>query len=312
MDHQGRGGDLAEPRPDRRAAVKEPVVGHARLDVGGAVDDPPDQFTQVRLVKPVHPGEGSLALDDVVDHQGAVGPVRRRSILGEEGAQLARHRRQVGIGRPTRTGGACGDQRERGDPIRVLDRQPLADRSAHRDAHNVRAIHGKAVEQAHRIRSQIRNRVRRRPRGVAGRAAGVTAVEADDEPQARRQPRTEPVLPPVHRAAHAADQQDRGIARLTERLHTQAHTVDVDHPIPTHHASALRASPRPISAHCPITLPTPALTTALTTADANLIATSAAVRVDLLPSVSVAARAVGDCPRSTRFPTPLSARWRRT
>jgi hypothetical protein len=112
MDHEGRGGDLAEARSDRLAAVDHPVVGHARRDVHGAIEDATGELTQARFVGRIRARCGPLAGDDVVDHRRAVQPVRLRWRLGEERAKLVRHGREVGIAGATWSAGAGRDQGE--------------------------------------------------------------------------------------------------------------------------------------------------------------------------------------------------------
>jgi hypothetical protein len=68
VEHQGRHPNLAEARPQGPAPVQDPVVLHARFDVGRPLDDPADECSHLLLVERDGSGKRGQVLEDVVDH----------------------------------------------------------------------------------------------------------------------------------------------------------------------------------------------------------------------------------------------------
>jgi hypothetical protein len=100
----------------------------------------------------------------------------------------------------------------------VVERQPLREAAARRDAREVCALDAECVEDSEHVGQQVVRRVVRRARLRGRRLAGVARVVADDEAGAGGQTPAELLAPPVHRAGGAADQQDRGVGWIAERL----------------------------------------------------------------------------------------------
>ena len=73
------------------------------------------------------------------------------------------------------------DQRERRDPIGVVEREVLRDPAAHRASDDVRAADSKDVEDSHSVRDEVLPAVRS-TRLVADRLPGVAQVVRDHEP----------------------------------------------------------------------------------------------------------------------------------
>ena len=112
--------------------------------------------------------------------------------------------------------------------MRLVERDELRDRAAHRHPREMRPAEAEDVDQRPRVGHEVATRVGRRARLVADRAARVPVVVAHREPPARRETLAQLVLPPVHRGPRPHDQQDRGVAHLAEALHAEVDAVRVD------------------------------------------------------------------------------------
>ena len=263
VNHQGRCGDLVKPPARQLTLLGQRVVHHAGSHVVGAVNDPLHERAHVRLVEVLRGLQAPLVADDVIDHRRPFGPIRQRDLSGEVGPQVLRHRRKLRPARAARDRGTCRDQYQRVNATRMSQGNLLREGAAHRHTGQVSAPPPKRVQHPGRIGRQVRAGVLWRPGWVADRLPGVAMVVADDISAARRQPLAEFLLPPVHRAAHAADEQDRGVSRVASSIHAQVNPVDLDDPVAVHKLSGteMRWSGRRASASdlFPVTIVTPAL-----------------------------------------------------
>jgi hypothetical protein len=144
--------------------------------------------------------------------------------LGEVRGEPLGYRREAG------SAGTGRDQRQRGNPIGVVERQVLRDPGTHGDSHDMRPGDAEGVEHPRGVPGKIRPTVVRRARLVGDRLARVAEVVPDHEPRAGGEALAELVLPPVHRAGQPADQQDRRALAITEGLDAELDSVGQDDP----------------------------------------------------------------------------------
>ena len=127
-----------------------------------------------------------------------------------------------------RAGGAGRDQRQRRDSMGMVERHQLGDRAAHGHANEMRLGDPEGIQDADHVVHEVVARVLGRSWFVAHRPSGVPMVVADDEPPSRREALAELVLPPIHRRAGAHDQEDRGVAGVTEAVDADVDAVGTD------------------------------------------------------------------------------------
>jgi hypothetical protein len=89
----------------------------------------------------------------------------------------------------------------------------------------VRAADAERVQHAQRVGGEVVARVGGLARRIRPGPAGVAVVVADDVPVMGGEPLAESGVPPVHRCGQTADQQQRRILRVSERLQAQLHAV---------------------------------------------------------------------------------------
>jgi hypothetical protein len=169
----------------------------------------------------------------VLDDRLAVRGIRLRTPSGE---RLAQARGDAGKLPAAAVDRASGDQREAEETVAPLERQLLGDAAAHRDAGDVRAWDPQPVEHGDRIGGEVGAGVAGGAGRIAGRAPGVAVVVAHDEATALRQAPAQVLVPVVHGAARAGDEQDRGRARVADRLDAELRAAaGPDRPLLTLH-----------------------------------------------------------------------------
>ena len=104
------------------------------------LDDPRHERARRVLVERERPRVGADVVDEVGDDRVPVGPVGLGRRRGEPRPQ------PVGRGREPWAAGARRDQRQRRDPVGVVEREVLRDPAAHGDAHDVRPRDAESVE----------------------------------------------------------------------------------------------------------------------------------------------------------------------
>jgi hypothetical protein len=165
-------GDLAL----RRVVEGEPVAGEQAVQVDG----PLDPF----VVRAGRRCEQPLAhrIDE---------PVRR------EGQPFVTH------------AGRRRDQRQRSDARRVIEREELRDRAAHRVADDVGRRDAERIEDAHRVAHEILEQVGR-IRVDLGRASAVAVLEPNDPATGGDERGHERIGPAEHRSVGATEQEHGG------------------------------------------------------------------------------------------------------
>jgi hypothetical protein len=116
-------------------------------------------------------------------------------------------------------------QSARGALTPVVEAQELGDPPADAEPGDVCAGQVERVEQAGGVGDEVAQGVLRVVRIHRRGATGVTQLVADHEPRVRGEAPAELVLPGEHRVA---DQEDRRVGGVAERLDAEVDAVDVD------------------------------------------------------------------------------------
>ena len=141
-------------------AVDEEMI--VRADERRAVVDATEDLPQLVLLDPARARVRSFGVEQERDRRVAVGPVRLFAVAAEHRPQRLRHRRQLGTAGADR---ARGQQREAEHALGMVERDPLRDRAAHRQADEVRALDAELVEDRDRVGDQVVAGVSRPPGG---------------------------------------------------------------------------------------------------------------------------------------------------
>lgn len=147
-----------------KAIVHKEMIGHARLDVVTAINNLFGDGAKVWLIEMTRSGERPLPLDDVVDNSIPVIPGGLDPVTCE-----SRQHFSCGTGEPLATlDRARGHQRQRLDPVAVLQGQALGDTTPHGEPDDVRTVDTESVENCYGVSNQIGPGVF----GLAGRIVG--------------------------------------------------------------------------------------------------------------------------------------------